>query len=178
MINFKHFNKRVKGTLEEIFMVDKPITRAERQAKIKANAEKLNDHINEGINNYVREAYLDGKEARKNERWYQAGEALSEAKLQAKFDADLEFNEEFNAWAEKQQEEYYAELDASEEQMLLAEDVIDVEFKPIGLPSSKRGRRQSKLLSSNDSLKSLPSTKEKEEKKKPNSPFSNIKKPS
>ena len=117
--------------------MDKPITRKERQAKIKANAEKLNNHINEGVNNYVRETYLDGKEARKNERWYQAGEALSEAKLQAKFDADLEFNEEFTAWAEKEQSEYYAELDSREEQMLLAEDVIDVEFKPLGLPSSR-----------------------------------------
>ena len=158
--------------------MDKPITRAERQAKIKANAEKLNDHINEGVNNYVRETYLDSKEARKNARWYETGEALVEAKIQGQLDADSEFAEEFTAWAEKQQEEYYAELDASEEQMLLAEDVIDVEFKPIGLPSSRRGRRQSKLPSSGNNLKSLPSTKEKEEKKKPNSPFSNIKKPS
>ena len=160
----------------------KIVTRAERQAKIKANAEKLNNRINEGVNNYVREAYLDGKEARKNERWYQAGEALSEAKLQAKFDADLEFNEEFSAWAEKQQEEYYAELDANEEKLLMAEDdVIDVEFKPLSLPSSRRGRRQSKLLGSGDNLKSLPMKVEDVEdkvEKKPNSPFSNIKKPS
>ena len=162
-------------------MDKKIITRAERQAKIKANAEKLNNHINEGVNNYVREAYLDGKEARKNERWYQAGEALAEAKLQGQLDADLEFNEEFSAWAEKQQEEYYAELDASEEKLLMAEDVIDVEFKPLSLPSSRRGRRQSKLLGSGDNLKSLPMKVEEVEgkvEKKPNSPFSNIKKPS
>ena len=163
-------------------MDKKIITRAERQAKIKANAEKLNNHINEGVNNYVREAYLDGKEARKNERWYQAGEALSEAKIQAQLDADLEFNDEFGAWAEKQQEEYYAELDASEAKLLEAEDVIDVEFKPLTqLGSSRRGRRQSKLLSSADNFKSLPMTIEGLEgkvEKKPNSPFSNIKKPS
>ena len=147
--------------------MDKPITRKERQAKIKANAEKLNNHINEGVNNYVRETYLDGKEARKNERWYQAGEALSEAKLQAKFDADLEFNEEFTAWAEKEQSEYYAELDASEVKLLEAEDITDVEFTPIALPS--RGRRQSKLLSaSSDSTLSLEGSTEAPKQISPN----------
>ena len=165
-------------------MDKKIITRAERQAKIKANADKLNNHINEGVNNYVREAYLDGKEARKNKRWYQAGEALSEAKLQAKFDADMEFNEEFSAWAEKQQEEYYAELDASEEKLLMAEDdVIDVEFKPLSLPSSegRKGRRQSKLLSSGGNPKSLLSLSEKETKViegKSDNPYASKKKPS
>lgn len=155
----------------------KPITKKERQAKIKANVEKLNNHINEGVDSYVREAYLEGKEARKNARWYQAGEALKEAKLRANFDGDLEFNEEFSAWAEKQREEYYAELDASEEQMLLAEDVIDVGFKPIGLPSM--GRRQSKLFSSGSNSKLLPSSeKPREIKGESNNPFSKIVKPS
>lgn len=153
------------------------ITKAERQAKIKANAEKLNNHINEGVNNYVRETYLDGKEARKNERWYQAGEALVEAKMQAKFDADMEFNEEFSAWAEKQQSEYYAELDASEAKLLEAEDVIDVEFKQISLPS--RGRCQSKLLSSESSPKSLPSSENpKSVEGKSDNPYASKKKPS
>ena len=161
----------------------KIITRAERQEKLKARNEKLNNHINEGVNNYVQEAYLDGKEARKNERWYQAGEALVEAKIQAKFDADLEFNEEFSAWASQQQEEYYAELDASEAKLLEAEDdVIDVEFKPLELPSSRRGRRQSKLLNSGDNIKSLlPSAVENAKdtvEKKRETPFSKIKKPS
>ena len=152
----------------------KIITRAERQAKIKANADKLNNHINEGVQNYVQDTYSDSKEARKNERWYQAGEALAEAKLQGQLDADLEFNEEFSTWAEKQQEEYYAELDASEAKLLEAEDVIDVEFKPIGLPSSKRGRRQSKLISSS-TPNILPSAKE---EKKVNNPYASKKKPS
>lgn len=45
--------------------IEKPITRAERQARIKANAEKLNNHINEGVDNYVRDIKQDYKEARK-----------------------------------------------------------------------------------------------------------------
>lgn len=134
-------------------MGKKIITRAERQAKLQANAVKLNNHINEGVKNYVQDTYNDSKEARKNARWYETGEALAEAKVQGQLDADQEFSNEFAVWAEKQQEEHYAELDASEAKLLEAEDVTDVEFTPIALPSS-RGRRQSKLLgaSSNSTL--------------------------
>ena len=155
------------------------ITKAERLAKLKLSSQKLDNHINEGVSNYVKESYLDGKEARINQRWYQAGEALAEAKVQADIDGDLQFKEEFSAWAQQQQEEYYAELDAREAKMLEAEDVIDVEFKPLELPSSRRGRRQSKLISSSTPFTPniLPSSVEPDQEEETN-PYNKRKKPS
>ena len=127
----------------------KPILRSDRQAKRQERNSKLNVHINQGVDDYVRGHYNDRKEARKNARWYQTGEALKEAEQQAMFDADREFLEEFTGWAEKQQEEFYAQLDAEEQEMLEVEDdVIDVPFKEL----APRRKRQSLLGSSVPSL--------------------------
>lgn len=135
-------------------MDKKIITRAERQERLTARNQKLNDHINQGVKDYVQSAYNDSKEARKNARWYETGEALVEAKIQGQYDADSEFVEEFAAWAEKEQNMFHAELDARETELLEAEDdVIDVEFKPL-LPlslSSNRNKRKS-LLGQGDTV--------------------------
>lgn len=127
-------------------MDKKIITRAERQRMMDERNKKLDNHINKGVEAYVQSTYNDSKEARKEARWYQTGEALKEAQLQGEYDADLEFNEEFNEWAVKEQERFYAQLDAKEQKLLEAEDdILDVEYKEISLPSS---RRTSKLLGS------------------------------
>ncbi|MEM8720987.1 MAG: hypothetical protein AAGE84_17100 [Cyanobacteria bacterium P01_G01_bin.39] len=161
-------------------MVDKPITRAERQAKIKANAEKLNNHINSGVKDFVRDIKQEYKEARKNARWYETGEALKEAKLEADYEADREFLAELEGSMENYYDEMNAELEESETRLLMAEDdVIDVEFKP--LPSFKnRTRRTSKLSGSSNNLRRLGSSKEVALPKvieSKNNPFASKKKP-
>lgn len=125
---------------------NKVITRAERQELMAARNQKLDNHINKGVEDYVQSTYNDSKEARKTARWYEAGEALVEARLKGQYDADLEFNEEFNEWAAKEQEKFNAQLDADEQKLLEAEDdIVDVPFTVMSLPTS---RRTSKLISS------------------------------
>ena len=132
-------------------MDKKIITRAERQAKIKANADKLNNHINKGVESYVRDIKQDYKEARKNERWYQAGEALEEAKLEAVYEADQEFLAELEGSMESYYNEMDAELEANEARLIEAEDdVIDVEFKALPSLADRRTRRTSRLSGSNN----------------------------
>ena len=58
----------------------KIITRAERQEKLNARNQKLTNHIDREVDNYVQNIYNDSKEAHKNARWHQAGEAVVEAK--------------------------------------------------------------------------------------------------
>lgn len=129
----------------------KIITRAERQAKMAARNEKLNNHINKGVDSFVQDIYNDRKEARKGQHWATVGEATKDALLNADYDADTEFLKEL----EQAQEGYYAQLDAQyeeeERKILEAEDdVIEVEFK--ALPSRRSNRRTSLLTSSNPLL--------------------------
>ncbi len=160
----------------------KPILRSERQAKIKARNQKLSNHINQGISNYVNDVYNDHKEARKNARWYETGEAIKDAIDNANHDADAEFLEEFASWAEKEQEEYYAELDAKEQAMLMAEDdVIDVEYQAISPRRKERksllGSSRPNLLSSVSEVKSLPSSRKEETDAATPNPFQSDKRP-
>lgn len=158
----------------------KIITRAERQQKIAIQNDKLNNHINKGIESYVRNIYEDVKEARKNARWYEAGEALVEAKLRGQNDADKEFLEEFNDWASREQEALYAELNSNEAKLLEAEDdVIDVEYKQISLPPRKArisllGASSNRNIPSIPSLPSLPSSNNSNSLDEENNKFGDI----
>lgn len=135
----------------------KIITRAERQQKMQVRNQRLDNHINKGVERFVQDTYNDRKEARKNYRWAETGEALKDAALRADHDADAEFLTEL----EEASEAYYLQMDSELEAMELKvieaeDDVIEVEYKE--LPSfGRRTPRVSKLTGSN-SLRGLSSS--------------------